>query len=220
MQDLDGRYPEWFVEGFAEFYVDGASSNRTDRLGSERQPTSGIGPVRRRSAATSHMLSRYQAKMTKEQRDRILRARLAARPLSHVRRNRGGQLDRYVDMLAKGRRRSQAAQSAFGDLKQLDRELRLISEPHAACFICVSALRELQTTRSTSRPLTAGGASDHVAHAVEMRRSMQTRRRASGREGARRRSPVSRRRAGRAELAEAELDAGIPTPPRRQPTGL
>ena len=38
-------------------------------------------------------------------------------------KSRAGQLERYVDMMSKGTPPLAAAQSAFGDLKQLDREL-------------------------------------------------------------------------------------------------
>jgi hypothetical protein len=122
-QIIDKPLPEWVVEGFAEFM----STVRFEKNGDI-----GIGaPANHRAwglfsgerLPLATMLSENYSKISDEQRESIYgRGWLLVHYLTFE-KSRSGQLERYADMLSKGTPPLQAAQTAFGDLKQLDREL-------------------------------------------------------------------------------------------------
>jgi len=122
-QDLDKPYPEWYVEGFAEFFS-------TPRFQKDGSIWFGA-PVQDRAwglfngpqMPVESLLAGMQPKMTSEQLDVFYgRGWL----LSHyllMESRRQGQLAAYIAALAKGTAAVDAAKGAFGDFKQLDREL-------------------------------------------------------------------------------------------------
>jgi hypothetical protein len=122
-QDLDRPYPEWYVEGFAEFFS-------TPRFQKDGAIWFGA-PVQDRAwglfngpqMPVESLLAGMQPKMTSEQLDVFYgRGWL----LSHyllMEAHRQGQLPAYIAGLTKGVAALEAAKSAFGDLKQLDHEL-------------------------------------------------------------------------------------------------
>jgi tetratricopeptide (TPR) repeat protein len=122
-QVIDRPLPEWVVEGFAEFM----STVRFERNGDI-----GIGvPAYHRAwglLEANHlpletMLSGNYSKISVEQRESIYgRGWLLVHYLTFE-KSRSGQLDHYADLLAKGTPALDAARAAFGDLKQLDRDL-------------------------------------------------------------------------------------------------
>ena len=123
MQALDRPYPQWYVEGFAEFL----STARFDKDGSV---WFGV-PLQQRAWALMNgpqisfetLSAGLQPQLTNAQRDAFYgRGWL----LSHyllMETKRHGQLAAYIAALSNGVAPLQAAQQAFGDLKQLDREL-------------------------------------------------------------------------------------------------
>ena len=142
-------------------------------LGSERQPITAHGACSAAIVCHSPPCSAAIIRRSPlSSVNRVLRARLAARSLPHVREIAGRPAgSAIVDMMSKGTPPLAAAQSAFGDLKQLDRELNSILEPQDARLSAISAASKFQTTRIDVRPLTpARREGDHVAHAVETRR--------------------------------------------------
>ena len=122
-QDLDRPYPEWYVEGFAEFF----STPRFQKDGSIwfGAPVQGRawGLFNGPQMPVESLLAGMQPKMTNEQLDVFYgRGWL----LSHyllMEARRQGQLSRYITALSKGTATLEAAKSAFGDFKQLDHEL-------------------------------------------------------------------------------------------------
>jgi tetratricopeptide (TPR) repeat protein len=122
-QVIDRPLPEWVVEGFAEFM----STVRFQRNGDI-----GIGvPAYHRAwgllegnhLPLETMLSGNYSKISVEQRESIYgRGWLLVHYLTFE-KSRSGQLDHYADLLAKGTPALDAARAAFGDLKQLDRDL-------------------------------------------------------------------------------------------------
>jgi tetratricopeptide (TPR) repeat protein len=122
-QAIDRPLPEWVVEGFAEFM----STVRFDKNGDI-----GIGlPASHRAwglyegmaLPLETMISGSYSKLSPEQRESIYgRGWLLVHYLTFE-KSRAGQLDRYADLLAKGTPSLDAARTAFGDLKKLDREL-------------------------------------------------------------------------------------------------
>lgn len=122
-QTVDRPLPEWVAEGFAEFM----STVRFERNGDI-----GIGlPANHRTwglyegvpLSLETMLSGNYSKISAEQQESIYgRGWLLVHYLAFE-KTRSGQLDRYVDGISKGAPALDAARAAFGDLKQLDREL-------------------------------------------------------------------------------------------------
>lgn len=123
MQDLAVPYPEWLVEGFAEFMS-------TAKF--EKDGTVGIGlPAGHRyygllmgqQLPLETLLSSRYDKITVEQRESIYgRGWLLTHYLTFE-PSRKGQLRAYLLALAKGADPLQAASENFGDLKKLNRDL-------------------------------------------------------------------------------------------------
>lgn len=119
----DRPLPEWIVEGFAEFM----STVRFEKNGDV-----GLGvPPKFRAYGLfgsdqlplERLLAGNYSKITIDQRESVYgRGWLLIHYLSFE-PARAGQLERYIDLLSKGTPSVQAARAAFGDLKQLDREL-------------------------------------------------------------------------------------------------
>lgn len=123
-QALDKPLPEWVVEGFAEFM----STARFEKDGSI-----GIGiPAYHRAYGLmfgnplplEKMLGGNYSKISQEQRESIYgRGWLLVHYLTFE-KSRSGQLDRYADLMAKGMPGLDAAMTTFGDLHQLDKDMR------------------------------------------------------------------------------------------------
>jgi tetratricopeptide (TPR) repeat protein len=123
MQDLAVPYPEWLVEGFAEFMA-------TAQF--EKDGTVGIGlPDAQRYYGLLNgkqfpletLLSGKYDKITEEEHESIYgRGWLLTHYLTFE-PSRKGQLRTYLLALAKGADPLQAARDNFGDLKQLERDL-------------------------------------------------------------------------------------------------
>jgi hypothetical protein len=126
MQQLDQPYPRWYVEGFAEFLSNAVF---------EKDGSVGIGmpaAVRARSLLYGRQMPLDQMlgetygplnRLPSEMRESIYaRGWLLTHYLS-MEPKRAGQLSRYILAIAGGTPPLQAAQSAFGDLNQLQKEL-------------------------------------------------------------------------------------------------
>lgn len=122
-QIVDRPLPEWVVEGFAEF-MSTVRFEKNGDIGIGAPPNYrawGLFNGERLPLAT--MLSGKYSKINDEQRESIYgRGWLLIHYLTFE-KSRAGQLERYVDLLSKGTPGLEAAQTAFGDLKKLDREL-------------------------------------------------------------------------------------------------
>jgi len=123
MQALDRPYPEWYVEGFAEFL----STARIDRDGSVEFGA----PLNNRAYAIldgpqmsfEELAAGLRPGMSNEDRNSFYaRSWLLAHYLQ-MSDKRKGQLNLYVQALSEGKAPLVAAQQVFGDLKQLDKEL-------------------------------------------------------------------------------------------------
>jgi tetratricopeptide (TPR) repeat protein len=123
MQELDSPAPPWLVEGFAEFM----STARFDKDGAVGL---GIEPKHRAYSlilGTKMPIERMLAgsmppRSTEEHESLYARGWLLCHYLTFE-PSRQGQLEKYLDGIAKGVDPLQSARAAFGDLKQLDREL-------------------------------------------------------------------------------------------------
>lgn len=124
LQNIDNPYPEWLVEGFAEF-LSTAQFNKDGSvlLGAAAQHRA-YGLVARGTQPISMLLGGNYSKLTEDQRVNTVYAR--GWLLTHYLvfdPKRDGQASRYVAALSNGVGPLEAATQAFGDLKQLDRDL-------------------------------------------------------------------------------------------------
>jgi len=125
LQDADRPLPTWLVEGFAEFFA-------SPIFAEDGSVTIGAPPKYRAEALydqamgglpLAKMLTGDYLYLTDLEFESLYgRGWLLTHLLSFDMRRRG-QLTRYLDEIAKGTPPMQAAQTAFGDLKALDREL-------------------------------------------------------------------------------------------------
>ncbi|HEX8124107.1 MAG TPA: hypothetical protein VF548_00830 [Allosphingosinicella sp.] len=124
-QGAAGAYPAWFREGFAEFY----STARFEKDGSigfgaaaNHRAWGLVGmtplPIELLFDPTRRKLSQAEWEATIYARGWLLTHYLT------FDRARTGQLTAYLSAIQSGRKSLEAAQSAFGDLKVLDRELK------------------------------------------------------------------------------------------------
>jgi hypothetical protein len=122
-QDLDRPLPQWVVEGFAEFM----STVRFERDGSI-----GLGlPAYHRAYSLlagrplplETMLGASYTKLSPDQRESIYSWGWLLVHYLTFDRSRTGQLDRYAALLNKGVPAAEAAHQAFGDLRQLQKDL-------------------------------------------------------------------------------------------------
>jgi len=125
LQDADRPLPLWLTEGFAEFFANPI-------FNADGSVTIGAPPKYRAEALydqsmaglpLNKMLTGDYTYLTALEYESIYgRGWLLTHLLSFDLKRRG-QLTRYLDEIAKGTPPLQAAQTAFGDLNQLDREL-------------------------------------------------------------------------------------------------
>ena len=157
MQALDRPMPEWVIEGFAEFLS-------TVRF--ERDGTVGLGaPAQHRawgllegqSLALEAMLSGQYDKLTAEQRESIYGRGWLLTHFLTFEPARNGQMERYIDLIAAGKTPLEAARSAFGDLQQLDRDLRDYLRRSRLTYLKVAGIRT-QPGHIDVRPLSAPAA--------------------------------------------------------------
>lgn len=123
MQDLHTPLPPWYVEGFAEF-MSTASFDRDGSVGLGNAPkhrayslVMGAKLPIERLVDGSMPRTGTEAHESLYARGWLLTHYLTFEP------TRRGQLQEYVDGIAKGVAPLQSARNAFGDLKQLDHEL-------------------------------------------------------------------------------------------------
>jgi hypothetical protein len=157
MQDLDAPAPPWLVEGFAEFM----STAQFEKDGSV-----GFGYVPKHRAYNLVLGAKLPIDKILEgsmpKAGTALHESLYARGwlLTHYltfEPSRHGQLQNYIDGIARGVAPLQSARAAFGDLKQLDRELDKYIERPKLMMIKVSTAA-LNIGPIDVEPLSAGAA--------------------------------------------------------------
>ena len=156
-QNIDRPMPEWVVEGFAEFM----STVRFDKDGDIGIGTPAYhrayGLLEGRSLPLEKLLSNNYPKINAEQRESIYgRGWLLIHYLTFE-KSRSGQLDNYIDQLAKGVPPLDAARLAFGDLRQLDRDLSAYVNRSQLTYLKLAGSR-FKAGNITAQPLSEGGA--------------------------------------------------------------
>ena len=124
LQSTSAAIPKWLVEGTAEFF----STAKIEKDGSVRFGT----PANHRAydIFTGHdlplrdMLADLNGKMTSQQVDELYgRGWLLTHYLTFE-PSRRGQIDRFLQLIQQGQPQLAAAQAAFGDLDQLEKDLK------------------------------------------------------------------------------------------------
>jgi hypothetical protein len=123
MQALDRPYPQWYVEGFAEFF----STAQFERDGSVwfggADQQRGWGLFNGPRTPLESLLAGLPEKLSLVQGDAFYGRSWLLSHYLMMESKRKGQLGTYIGLLSKGVADPMAAQQAFGDFKQLDREL-------------------------------------------------------------------------------------------------
>ena len=162
-QDLQTPYPEWYVEGFAEFFstpeFNQDGSLWLGNLVKGRAYGLFAGP----QMPVETLFQGMQPGMTNDQRDVFYgRAWLLAHYLLMEQR-RHGQLHTYLTALSNGASSMDAASQAFGDLKQLNKELDAYRNQRLLKFRVPASVIHLDSINVS--PLSAGGAQVIMARA-------------------------------------------------------
>lgn len=156
MQETDRPYPEWFVEGFAEFF----STPKFDHDGSvwlgNIPQHRGEGLFNGPRLPVQSLFTGMTATMSKEQRDVFYGRGWLLTHYLLLTSKRPGQLTKYVQLLASGTEPLQAARQAFGDFNKLDRELDDYMRGSLVAFKIPASAMQASTTVEVA-PLTAGG---------------------------------------------------------------
>jgi tetratricopeptide (TPR) repeat protein len=207
-QNIAGSFPAWFVEGFAEFY----STARFDKDGSvafglvAEHRASGL--MNEATLPIEVLLDSGKRKLTEEQMEATIYGR--GWLLTHFltfNEGRSGQLGAYLTAIRRGASSLDAARSAFGDLRKLDRELRAYARQPRLTSLVIAA-EELPIGPVRARRLTQGEAAI-LPLRMQMARGTDEEQ-ANALIGALRRAaaPFPNDPAVQATLAEGEYEAG------------
>lgn len=162
-QDLTRPYPEWFVEGFAEFYsTPKFASDGSVSFGNAVQGRAwGLfaGP----KMPVQSLFSGLADKRTNAQRDVFYGRGWLLTHYLLMDASRKGQLSKFVAALERGESQVDAGTEAFGDLAQLDKDLnRYLTKPLWGFRVPAS---KIQVGPIEVTPLSAGGAAVILARA-------------------------------------------------------
>lgn len=154
MQDLRVPYPEWLVEGFAEF-MSTAQFEKDGSVGLGLPATHRLyGLLNGTPLPLETILSGNYDKITAEQRESIYgRGWLLTHYLTFE-PSRKGQLAAYLTALAAGTRPLDAARQSFGDLEALDRDLEVYLNRTKLRYVRVTGSSAVAPVQIT--PLSAG----------------------------------------------------------------
>jgi tetratricopeptide (TPR) repeat protein len=206
MQDLDRPYPEWYVEGFAEFL----STARFETDGSVwfGQPlqSRAYSLLNTDPPSFEQLAAGLQGKMTDVQLDAFYGRSWLLTHYLLLEPKRSGQLARYINALAHGEAPLTAAREVFGDVKQLDRELNTYVTQRLLAFKIGGS--RINVGNIDVQPLTPGGGQVILARARIKYGAEGTAAEALAAQV----RPIESRYPGdemvETTLAEAELDAG------------
>lgn len=154
-QDLDRPYPQWFVEGFAEFFstpqFEHDGSVWLGRVVKGRAYGLFLGP----QLPLESLLQGLQPNMTNAQRDVFYGRSWLLTHYLELDNHRRGQLTAYLNAMDKGASSLEAARQVFGDFMQVDKELNLYETKPLLKFEVPASLIHLDPI--TVIPLSVGG---------------------------------------------------------------
>lgn len=157
LQDLDRPYPEWLVEGFAEFLSTTTFEKNGTIVVGRAAHHRAFGIFHVEGLPLERILAGNYGKITVGQRESIYgRGWLLTHYLTFDKKRRG-QLDAYITAIGRGTPALDAAKQAFGSIIQLERDLRayLSKSRIPALFIDGS---KFSTPVVNIQPVSAGAA--------------------------------------------------------------
>jgi tetratricopeptide (TPR) repeat protein len=142
MQQLDHAYPEWYVEGFAE-YLSAPMFEHDGSVGIGAPPRNrDWSLLEKKSLPIDEVLGETYGditKLPKEQRQLLYERGWLLAHYLFMEPTRQGQLDRYLLAVSGGTRPASAAQAAFGDLAHLEKELNAYRQRSTLQYFKISA---------------------------------------------------------------------------------
>ena len=194
-QALERPYPEWYVEGYAEFFsTPEFARDGSVWLGRIVQGRA-YGLIGGPHLPLETLLTGMQPGMTNEQRDVYYGRSWLLTHYLQLDNHRRGQLTAYLAAMSGGATSIDAAHQAFGDLDQLDKDLNAYEKQRLLKFQVPASAIHLQPITVT--PLSAGG-SQVIMTLAQIKNGVNPTEAANlCRSAALDRSEVSRRRAGR-----------------------
>ena len=162
-QELERPYPEWYVEGYAEFF----STPQFDRDGSvwlgRVVKGRAFGLIEGPQLALETLFKGMQSGMTNAQRDVYYGRSWLLTHYLQLDSHRRGQLSAYLAAMERGASSLDAAREAFGDLAQLDKDLNAYENKRLTMFqVAASAIHVGPISVS---PLSAGASQVILARA-------------------------------------------------------
>jgi tetratricopeptide (TPR) repeat protein len=159
-QNVERPYPEWMVEGFAEFASTAAFNKDGSVLIGGAAQHRAYSLARGQWAPLPVLLAGDYSKLSSEQREATVYAR--GWLLTHYlvfESARAGQTSQYITALSEGTAPLLAAEQAFGDLKKLDRDLSTYLRRITGSISAMRIARDqVQPGPVEVRPLGAGAA--------------------------------------------------------------
>lgn len=154
-QALERPYPEWYVEGYAEFFsTPEFARDGSVWLGRIVQGRA-YGLIGGPHLPLETLLTGMQPGMTNEQRDVYYGRSWLLTHYLQLDNHRRGQLTAYLAAMSGGATSIDAAHQAFGDLDQLDKDLNAYEKQRLLKFQVPASAIHLQPITVT--PLSAGG---------------------------------------------------------------
>jgi len=157
LQNLDRPYPAWLIEGFATFMQTAQiQKDGSILLGAPPEERS-WGLLSADSIPLPSLLTEGVGKLDDTRRDLFYGQGWLLTHYLYTAQSRSGQLTRYLDLLNSGSTQLDAAQQAFGDLKQLQHELTVYKHQSSLMGMRVGA-DHAQPGTVAIRPMSPGGA--------------------------------------------------------------
>jgi len=157
MQQLELPYPEWYVEGFAEFL----STPQFEKGGSVGLGAPPLGRAwglfHGKSLPLEALLAGSYSNISKEERESIYGRGWLLVHYLYMGGKRDGQLQRYILAISRGASRQEASRTAFGDLEMLDKELDAYLKQRKLKMFEIAAAK-VQPGAIDVRPMSEGAA--------------------------------------------------------------
>ena len=162
-QDINAPMPAWLVEGFAEF-MSTAEAHPDGSVGLGAAPVHRARDLYRRENPFpfTQLLAGARPSTDRERSAVYSRGWLLTHYLTFAKERRG-QLEKYLSLMAGGMDGAQAAQSAFGDLRTLERDTEKYLDADKFAYLTVLADR-LKVGPITVEPTSAGAAAIMPLH--------------------------------------------------------
>ena len=162
-QEINTPMPAWLVEGFAEF-MSTAETHDDGSVGLGAAPVHRARDLYRRANPFpfSQLLAGARPRTDQERSAVYSRGWLLTHYLTFAEKRRG-QLDKYLSLMAGGMDGTQAAQSAFGDLRTLERDAEDYLDADKFPYLTIPSER-LKVGAITVEPLSAAAAAMMPLH--------------------------------------------------------